>query len=109
MFQKMMNINCVKIFLSVFSAADAEGLVNIQKNAQLGVFLINSVARIATKLNMNDIRPIVVIQEDEQKEQVIEQKQDIEEAQNDVTDKQLESDLANVQLDDDGAPNLVDM
>ena len=96
-------------FLTVFVAADVEGLANIQKNEQLGVFLINSVARIATKLNMTDIRPIQVIELDEKKEEDDEKKQNIEEAQNDVKDEQLKSEAARVELDEQGAPNLVDM
>ncbi len=44
-------------FLSVFANADTDGLKHIQKNAQLGVFLVNTVARIAT----------VGIKEDEEK------------------------------------------
>mmetsp|Transcript_13020 Transcript_13020/g.20692 ORF Transcript_13020/g.20692 Transcript_13020/m.20692 type:complete len:350 (-) Transcript_13020:6-1055(-) len=99
-------------FLSVFENADAEALANMQKNAQLGIFLINSVARIATKLDMKDIKPTVVIAEpqndnDEQKE--AEKEKHIQEAQKDVTDEQLKSEAANVKLDDDGAPNLIDM
>merc|ERR1712039_492760 len=89
-------------FLTVFAAADAEGLANIQKNEQLGVFLINSVARLAMKLNMTDIRPIQVIELDAKKEAEDEKKQDIEEAQNDVKDEQLKSEAAHVELDDQG-------
>merc|ERR1712228_347031 len=95
-------------FLTVFVAADVDGLINIQKNEQLGVFLINSVARIAMKLNMKDIRPINVIELDEQKDNDDEKKQNIEEAQNDVQDEHLKSEAANVELDDQGAPNLID-
>eukprot|EP01083_Nonionella_stella_P003332 9512_1 len=96
-------------FLTVFSAADSEALEHMQQNSQLGIFLINSVARIAAKLNMTDIRAMVVVEADDKKEDEMERKQDIEDAQKDVTEKQLQSETANVELDDDGAPNLIDM
>ena len=95
--------------LNVFANADAERLIHLQKNAQLGVFLINSVARIATKLNMNDIEAIVKIELEEQKEQEAEKKEQIEQAQDEVTDDQLKSDAQNVEVFDNGAPNLMDM
>ena len=95
--------------LNVFSNADTEGLIHLQKNAQLGVFLINSVARIATKLNMNDIEPLVRIEFEEKKEQEAVKKEAIEQAQDEVTDEQLKSDAQNVEVYDDGAPNLMDM
>ena len=48
-------------FLTVFSSADDNALKDIQKNAQIGIYLINSVARIAMKLNMVDIKPIDIM------------------------------------------------
>merc|ERR1712129_617757 len=98
-------------FLSVFVAADADGLANIQKNEQLGVFLINSVARIAMKLDMKDIRATnVIIDEKEQSEQEkLEKEANIEEAKEDIDEEQLKSDAAKVELDDEGAPDLMNM
>merc|ERR1712087_206676 len=99
-------------FLEVFTAADAEGLQRMIEQAQLGVFLIASVARMARKLDMTDIVATVVEVEEEQKEEKAQQRQreqDKQEAKEEVAEEQLQSDVAKIQLDDEGAPNLVDM
>merc|ERR1712087_69877 len=88
-------------FLEVFTAADADGLAAMIEHAQLGVFLIASVARVARKLDMKDIQATVVIAEEEEKEKEAEKEEAKKAAMEEVTDEQLQSDMANVQIDDE--------
>lgn len=107
---------CDKL-LKAFEKADAEELVNIKKNAQLGVFLINSVARIATKLNMNDIKPLPVIEigdeekkDENNKDVVLKEEKAKQKALDtgDVTQENLKSDAndAAVAVGDTSGPDL---
>jgi len=91
--------------LGVFERADEEQLTLLQKKAQFGIYLINSVSRMAVKLNMTDIQPTIVVDESEEKEQ--EKAANIEQAKENITDEQLKSDAAHVEVGDDGAPNLL--
>jgi len=99
-------------FLEVFTAADEEALQNMIEHAQLGVFLIASVSRLARKLNMKDIEPTLVIaeaaEEEEKKEMEQQKEENKKKAKGEVTDEQLKSEMDNIQLDDEGAPNLLD-
>merc|ERR1712013_467090 len=93
------------------TAADEEALQNMIEHAQLGVFLIASVSRLARKLNMKDIEPTLVIAEaaEEEKKEMEQQKEENKKkAKGEVTDEQLKSEMDNIQLDDEGAPNLLD-
>lgn len=94
-------------FLSVFSNADAEGLQDMIENGQLGIYFISSIARMATKLNMKDIRPMVSAEDLEQKENEAAKEEIVQQAQDEITDEQLQSDVANVKLDESGAPDLM--
>jgi len=95
-------------FLSVFSSADAEGLKNMQEHGQLGIYFISSISRIARKLDMKDIRPLVSAEDLEQKENDAVKEEEVQQALEEITDEHLVSDVKNVKLDEDtGAPDLM--
>jgi len=84
-------------------------LKNLQKEQDFALYLINSVAKLGKKLDMMDIHPLVIIDDKNiKKKETAEIRQLKEEMKEEVNDEQLKSDVNNVTVDDDGAPNIMD-
>lgn len=96
---------CERLLL-VFEMADAEGLEKIQKSGDLGLFLMNTVARLAKRLTMQDIQPMILTEEDKKKQNK-QNEQIKDEVKEDIDDKQLESNVQETKVDDQGAPDLL--
>ncbi|ETO33227.1 hypothetical protein RFI_03880, partial [Reticulomyxa filosa] len=85
--------------LAVFEKADAQGLENVKKSGDLGLYLINAVSRLATSLNMTDIHP-------SEKQAKIEKEEIKEEAKEAVTEDVLKSEAQHFQVDETGVPDM---
>ena len=95
--------------LLIFETADEEALEKLKKSGDLGLFLMNTVARFAKRLTMQDIQPTVFTTEEEKKqEQDKQDEQTKEEAKDNITEQQLESTVADTTVADDGAPDLLE-
>ena len=82
-------------------------LETIQKSGDLGLFLMNTVARFAKKLNMQDIQPMQLSIDENDKKQNDQTNPLQDEAKDDITDAQLASNVADTQVDEQGAPDLL--